>query len=101
MVANRGPNILAASLSQTKPWLAEGISRRTWERRRVATPCQVNLTTAEHGLATVSEGLDSKQVSKEGWARLPTPPPAGQTWTYASLAEWAWQQDASEMLAVG
>jgi hypothetical protein len=24
----------AASLSSRKPWLAEGISRRTWERRR-------------------------------------------------------------------
>lgn len=25
---------LAASLSSLKPWEAEGISRRTWERRR-------------------------------------------------------------------
>jgi hypothetical protein len=62
---------LAASLSQTKPWLAEGISRRTWERRRVATPCQVNLTKAEHELATASECLVSKQVSKEECGRLP------------------------------
>lgn len=28
----------AKSLSRTKPWEVEGISRRTWERRRVATP---------------------------------------------------------------
>jgi hypothetical protein len=31
--ANRRP-----PLSQSKPWEAEGISRRTWERRRVAKP---------------------------------------------------------------
>ncbi len=33
---------LAGALSQSKPWEAEGISRRTWERRRaksrVASP---------------------------------------------------------------
>jgi hypothetical protein len=28
---------LAQSLSKTKPWVAEGISRRTWERRRAMT----------------------------------------------------------------
>jgi len=83
---------LAASLSQTKPWLAEGISRRTRERRRVK---------AEHELATASECLVSKQVSKEECGRLPTPTLAGQTGTYASFAERAWPQDASEMLAVG
>ena len=39
MRANRGvmsrDEYLAASLSRTKPWKAEGISRRTWERRRM------------------------------------------------------------------
>jgi hypothetical protein len=29
-----------APLSETKPWVAEGISRRTWERRRAEAPTQ-------------------------------------------------------------
>src|SRR5262245_45957023 len=33
---------LAASLAQTKPWEQEGISRRTWERRRVASVHHIN-----------------------------------------------------------
>jgi len=28
------PEYLAKSLSRTRPWQAQGISRRTWERRR-------------------------------------------------------------------
>ena len=37
---------LAKSLSRNKPWIAEGISRRTWERRRTkaaaeTSPCAV------------------------------------------------------------
>lgn len=36
------------SLSRTKPWLAEGISRRTWERRRasVASPSRLDVLSA-------------------------------------------------------
>jgi hypothetical protein len=33
----------AASLTRLKPWLAEGISRRTWERRRDASLSQVEV----------------------------------------------------------
>jgi hypothetical protein len=34
--AARGATSRSKSLTTTKPWLAEGISRRTWERRREA-----------------------------------------------------------------
>lgn len=38
---------LASSLSQRKPWEAEGISRRTWERRRVAGPSRIDIDTTD------------------------------------------------------
>jgi hypothetical protein len=87
----------AESLSQTKPWLAEGISRRTWERRRVATSCQVNLTKASHELASASECIVSKEVSKV-CIRLPTATPA---WQPQSEAEWAdiWAEEAAWALS--
>jgi hypothetical protein len=31
---------LAKSLTKQKPWEAEGICRRTWERRRAESPCR-------------------------------------------------------------
>jgi hypothetical protein len=43
---------LAASLSQTKPWEQDGISRRTWERRRVASVHPINLTKTGRILAS-------------------------------------------------
>src|SRR5262249_54321638 len=43
---------MAASLSQMKPWEQEGISRRTWERRRVASQSHINLTKTELLLAS-------------------------------------------------
>jgi hypothetical protein len=43
---------LAASLAQTKPWEQEGISRRTWERRRVASVHPINLTKTGRILAS-------------------------------------------------
>jgi hypothetical protein len=47
---------LANSLSRSKPWEAEGISRRTWERRRqkpaVASPRQIKLKIRERTLAS-------------------------------------------------
>ena len=55
------------SLSRTQPWLAEGICRRTWERRRakgqitnrsVATLAAIKLSNAQTKLAT----------SEQGWA---------------------------------
>ena len=45
---------IAASLSNTKPWEAEGISRRTWERRHVAGAGQTIVFRAETVLATAS-----------------------------------------------
>ena len=85
---------LSASLTQTKPWLALGISRSTWERRRRrdASACPINLTKAEHGPASAGKCEVSKEVSQEVCDRLPTPTPAGQTQTYADPwaeeAEW-------------
>ena len=47
---------LANSLSRSKPWEADGISRRTWERRRqkpaVASPRQIKLRIRERTLAS-------------------------------------------------
>jgi len=48
----RGAKPRAESLSRTKPWLTLGISRRTWERRRVANSCLVMLSKAAHVLAS-------------------------------------------------
>ena len=46
---------LASCLTITKPWEAEGICRRTWERRRVATHGRNNSVTAESILATAQQ----------------------------------------------
>jgi hypothetical protein len=44
----------ANSLSQTRPWEAKGISRRTWERRKAkATPAESNQVSSS-GVASVS-----------------------------------------------
>lgn len=42
----------ASSLSKLQPWLAEGISRRTWERRRDASLSQIDRTVAGDTLAS-------------------------------------------------
>jgi hypothetical protein len=52
---------LTSSLSRTKPWLKEGISRRTWERRRrlttrVASMCPHKLFRSEHIPASQQQG---------------------------------------------
>ena len=75
----RAEYLATANLSQTKPWLALGISRRTYyyriENGRCTSPRQVNLLKAE--IALVQEkSLDSK-ASECG--RVSTPTPAGQT----------------------
>ena len=60
---------LAKSLSRLKPWETEGVSRRTWERRRkkaVASPClpqtavsqvrgSVSVTLPRHAVATTAD----------------------------------------------
>jgi len=46
----------AQSLSRAKPWQAEGISRRTWERRRVASPSRVEEERTGDTLATIGGG---------------------------------------------
>ena len=85
---------LAASLSQTKPWLALGVSRRTWERRRVASVCQINLTKTEHIPATKKE----RRRNADECVRVSTATPAGQTQTCAdgflTADEAAWLVDA-------
>jgi hypothetical protein len=45
----------AASLSKLKPWVAEGISRRTWERRRDASASQIEISTTGDTLASKAE----------------------------------------------
>jgi hypothetical protein len=80
---------LAASLSQTKPWEQDGISRRTWERRRVASQSQVNLRKVRLGLASKEE-LGSKADS---CVRPSTATPPERTGTYvigltAGSSQW-------------
>jgi len=50
---------LAKALTATRPWLAEGISRRTWERRRrkaVASPSPTNLSEGGGGTCDTEAG---------------------------------------------
>ena len=56
---------LAICLTATKPWQAEGISRRTWERRRVATHGRNNSVTAESTLATAREDEKAERLPKK------------------------------------
>jgi hypothetical protein len=54
--AAKGARPHAESFSQTRPWEAEGVSRRTWERRRAAktsTPVRVAKTTGRHILTSI------------------------------------------------
>jgi hypothetical protein len=55
----------ASSLSRTKPWEAEGISRRTWERRRRAcrkSGCNKDILKAIHTLAS-----EQAAAPQRGW----------------------------------
>jgi hypothetical protein len=48
-------NYLALALSRTRPWEQEGISRRTWERKRVASPSPCNtLSTGDTPASSVN-----------------------------------------------
>jgi hypothetical protein len=105
---------LATSLSRSEPWIAEGISRRTWERRRakaVASPCQdLNLRCrksvphkyliAGHTLATPAppekpkgyqaNGVaqaEAKQPRQVSVAQTHEPPPRSSGHTLATLPE--------------
>ena len=78
---------LAASLSQTRPWEQMGISRRTWERRRVASVHQVNLTKGQ--CIPASAGMRVVRQAEE-CGRLPTPTPAWQAQTWDGEEEAAW-----------
>ena len=56
---------LAEAKSRTKPWEVEGISRRTWERRRRrdASPSAMNLVNREDTLASPSGMLATAAVA--------------------------------------
>lgn len=64
----------AVSLSKSKPWEAEGISRRTWERRRVASVSRVDIESKSDTPASNSKtGLSCphhKQKVQVRMARL-------------------------------
>jgi hypothetical protein len=45
---SRGAKPQATSINRTEPWIAAGISRRTWYRRRGTVSCEVKLSTAEN-----------------------------------------------------
>jgi hypothetical protein len=66
---------LSSCLTATKPWKAEGISRRTWERKRVATRGRNNSIRAASILATAmqaesqigyQEGVKPRDVVRKG-----------------------------------
>jgi hypothetical protein len=93
--AQSRPDYLAASLSQTKPWEQEGISRRTWERRRVASQSHINLTKTCLLLASKEKTETNTGLCE----RLPTPTHAGQTPTSVNdglltAEEASWLVDA-------
>ena len=60
----------AASLSRTKPWLPLRISRRTWERRRVASPSAVRLRSTADTLASPQQAQPPKKRLANGVLRL-------------------------------
>jgi hypothetical protein len=62
---------LAGCLTTAKPWEAEGICRRTWERRRVATHGRNNSIYAESILATASVGDSQQRFCKGARGRSP------------------------------
>ncbi len=84
---------LAASISQTKPWIEEGISRRAWYYRLKKANCTgvhpINLTKT--GRTLVQTGNSEGTGSECG--RPSTATPAGQTETYADIwaEEAVWQ----------
>jgi hypothetical protein len=64
---------LAGSLSQTKPWVADGISRRTWERRRAMTQVCSNKDKYEQSqLATARWAAESQRKVVAERRRSPT-----------------------------
>jgi hypothetical protein len=62
---------LAASLNKQSPWEAEGISRRTWERRRVASHVPTIVFKGSTVLATRSGGESEKGPRKSGGLEKP------------------------------
>jgi hypothetical protein len=56
----------AASLSKTRPWLALGISRRTWYRRRGTSPCAVNLLNSSAHTCATEETARPQEVAAQG-----------------------------------
>jgi hypothetical protein len=78
---------LAGSLSRMKPWEAEGISRRTWERRRkvaaatapVASPCTANLPLGWERTCDISTSGPSRGGADDSNVVMPVPTigPAG------------------------
>jgi hypothetical protein len=53
----RADYLAANSLSRDKPWVAEGISRRTWERRR----------RRDASLAEIKITMDRTDLRQQGW----------------------------------
>jgi hypothetical protein len=62
---------VAASLNKQRPWEAEGISRRTWERRRVASHVPTIVSKGSTVIATRSGGESEKGPRKSGGVEKP------------------------------
>src|SRR5262249_37127837 len=91
---------LAASLSQTQPWLELGISRRTWYRRIKQE--QVSGTGMHHIKLIQTDGTlvpkEEHYANAGECGRVSTPTPAGQVQIYAdgflTADDAAWLVDA-------
>jgi len=98
---------LAASISQTKPWIAAGFNtRRTWERDgkpSVASPRQIKLSTTEHEPATAGEcEVAYSSLASSLCVRLSTATtawPAGTSDIWAEEAAWQSTWDNLEAAA--
>jgi hypothetical protein len=62
---------LAKSLTTVRPWEREGISRRTWERRRRKIPADCHPTTCRRLVAPPSYLLSSDGLAAAGVRRAP------------------------------
>ena len=62
---------LTGSISRQQPWLAEGISRRTWERRRSKSPATPLVTRAEYLAGSISRQQPwlAEGISRRTWER--------------------------------
>ena len=95
-MVTRAEYLEANNLSKTKPWEAEGISRRTWERRRNKVDASLTHISLDRKGQTCDSkaGPDAKEESKawttpDGAAPLPARPVLRQDHPMSALRYWS------------